>query len=82
MQAGNRGIVRILEVCVKLKYPSSSLLPEIAEAGGFLQGDQGSVMTPGFPKQNYEDGALYQVHTHMLVYCKCTLSILFDSILF
>lgn len=63
---GSRGIVRLLEVCVKLKYPSSSSLPEIVEAGGFLQGDQGSVMTPGFPGQNYEDGALYQVHRHTL----------------
>lgn len=52
-------------VCVcKLKYPSSSPLPELVEAGGFLQGDQGSVMTPGFPEQNYESGALYQVCTH------------------
>lgn len=50
---------------MKLKYLSSSPLPEIVEAGGFLQGDQGSVMTPGFPEQNYEDGALYQVHRHM-----------------
>lgn len=51
-------------VCVKLKYPSSSPPPEIVEAGGVLQGDQGSVMTPGFPEQNYKDGALYQVHRH------------------
>lgn len=62
MWAESRGIVRILEVCVNLKYSSSSPLPEIVEAGGLLQGDQGSVMTPGFPEQNYKDGALYQVH--------------------
>uniref|UniRef100_A0A3B4YSD3 Zgc:154142 n=1 Tax=Seriola lalandi dorsalis TaxID=1841481 RepID=A0A3B4YSD3_SERLL len=34
--------------------------PEIAGAGGFLQGDQGDLMTPGFPEQNYLNGALYQ----------------------
>lgn len=50
----------ILEVSVKLKYPPS-LLPEIAGAGGFLQGDQGDLMTPGFPETNYLNGALYQV---------------------
>ncbi|KAM9314851.1 LOW QUALITY PROTEIN: ovochymase-2 [Pholidichthys leucotaenia] len=37
-----------------------ALTSEIAGAGGFLQGDQGSLMTPGFPDQNYENGALYQ----------------------
>ncbi|KAM4583584.1 LOW QUALITY PROTEIN: ovochymase-2 [Odontesthes bonariensis] len=36
------------------------LASEIAGAGGFLQGDQGSLMTPGFPKQNYMNAALYQ----------------------
>lgn len=51
---------------MKLKYPSSFPLPEIVGAGGSLQGDQGSVMTPGFPGQNYMDGALYQVHRHTL----------------
>ncbi|XP_061737042.1 ovochymase-2 [Nerophis ophidion] len=33
---------------------------EIAGAGGTLQGDQGDLMTPGFPEQNYPNGALYQ----------------------
>uniref|UniRef100_A0A8C5G6K9 Ovochymase-2-like n=1 Tax=Gouania willdenowi TaxID=441366 RepID=A0A8C5G6K9_GOUWI len=33
---------------------------EIAGAGGFLQGDQGSLMTPGFPEKNYQNGVLYQ----------------------
>ncbi|XP_007562022.2 ovochymase-2 [Poecilia formosa] len=33
---------------------------EIAGAGGFLQGDQGNLMTPSFPGQNYPNGALYQ----------------------
>ncbi|XP_034044824.1 ovochymase-2 [Thalassophryne amazonica] len=33
---------------------------EIAGAGGFLQGDQGDLLTPGFPQQNYQNGALYQ----------------------
>ncbi|XP_047430814.1 ovochymase-2 [Mugil cephalus] len=33
---------------------------EIAGAGGFLQGDQGNLMTPGFPDKNYTDGVLYQ----------------------
>ncbi|XP_068614175.1 ovochymase-2-like [Brachionichthys hirsutus] len=33
---------------------------EIAEAGGFLQGDRGDLMTPGFPGQKYPNGALYQ----------------------
>uniref|UniRef100_A0A672HRX5 Zgc:154142 n=1 Tax=Salarias fasciatus TaxID=181472 RepID=A0A672HRX5_SALFA len=32
----------------------------IAGAGGFLQGDQGTLMTPGFPEQNYLNGVLYQ----------------------
>lgn len=53
----------ILEVSVELKCPPS-LLPEIAGAGGFLQGDQGDLMTPGFPEQNYPNGALYQVKLH------------------
>lgn len=50
----------VLWLSVRLKYPSS-LLPEIAGAGGFLQGDQGDLMTPGFPEHNYLNGALYQV---------------------
>ncbi|XP_017289814.1 cubilin [Kryptolebias marmoratus] len=36
------------------------LASEIAGAGGFLQGDQGDLMTPGFPEQNYLNRALYQ----------------------
>uniref|UniRef100_A0A8C4GTC4 Zgc:154142 n=1 Tax=Dicentrarchus labrax TaxID=13489 RepID=A0A8C4GTC4_DICLA len=36
------------------------LSSEIAGAGGFLQGDQGDMMTPSFPEQNYPNGALYQ----------------------
>ncbi|KAM9792333.1 cubilin [Neosynchiropus ocellatus] len=42
----------------KAVSPESSA--EIAGAGGFLQGDQGNLMTPGSPEQNYENGALYQ----------------------
>ncbi|XP_042171195.1 LOW QUALITY PROTEIN: ovochymase-2-like [Oncorhynchus tshawytscha] len=46
----------------KAKYqavtPESTL--EIAGAGGALQGDRGELLTPGFPAQNYENGALYQ----------------------
>uniref|UniRef100_H3CMZ7 CUB domain-containing protein n=1 Tax=Tetraodon nigroviridis TaxID=99883 RepID=H3CMZ7_TETNG len=42
------------------KAVAPELTSEIVEAGGLLQGDQGSVMTPGFPEQNYKDGALYQ----------------------
>ncbi|XP_038837825.1 ovochymase-2-like [Salvelinus namaycush] len=46
----------------KAKYqavtPESTL--EIAGAGGALQGDRGDLLTPGFPAQNYENGALYQ----------------------
>lgn len=53
-------IAGILEVSVKLKWPPS-LLPEIAGAGGFLQGDQGDLMTPDFPVLNYPNTALYQV---------------------
>lgn len=56
-------IVGILELSVELKCPPS-LLPEIAGAGGFLQGDKGDLMTPGFPEQNYPNGALYQVKLH------------------
>ncbi|KAF7655501.1 hypothetical protein LDENG_00055110 [Lucifuga dentata] len=33
---------------------------EIAGAGGFLQGDRGDLLTPGFPEQNYQNGVLYQ----------------------
>lgn len=55
--------VGILEVSVELKCPPS-LLPEITGAGGFLQGDKGDLMTPGFPEQNYPNGALYQVKLH------------------
>ncbi|XP_073670702.1 ovochymase-2 [Paramisgurnus dabryanus] len=33
---------------------------EIVGAGGVLQGDRGELLTPGFPEQNYENGALYQ----------------------
>lgn len=55
--------VGILALSVEMKCPSS-LLPEIAGAGGFLQGDQGNLMTPGFPEQNYPNGALYQVEPH------------------
>ncbi|XP_029008026.1 ovochymase-2 [Betta splendens] len=36
------------------------LASEIAGAGGFLQGDQGDLMTPGIPEHNYPNGALYQ----------------------
>lgn len=53
----------ILEEFVELKCSPSLLLPEIAGAGGFLQGDQGDLMTPGFPEKNYPSGALFQVHT-------------------
>lgn len=55
-----RSFEGVLWLSVPLKYPSFPL-PEIAGAGGFLQGDQGDLMTPGFPEQNYLNGALYQV---------------------
>uniref|UniRef100_A0A3Q1C976 Ovochymase 2 n=1 Tax=Amphiprion ocellaris TaxID=80972 RepID=A0A3Q1C976_AMPOC len=42
------------------KAVSPELATEIAGAGGFLQGDMGKLMTPGFPEQNYPNGALYQ----------------------
>ncbi|XP_056264194.1 cubilin [Pseudoliparis swirei] len=42
------------------KTVDPKLTPEIAGAGGFLQGDQGALMTPSFPQQNYQSGALYQ----------------------
>uniref|UniRef100_A0A3P8X1I7 Zgc:154142 n=1 Tax=Cynoglossus semilaevis TaxID=244447 RepID=A0A3P8X1I7_CYNSE len=42
------------------KAVTPELTSEIAGAGGFLQGDQGDLMTPDFPKQNYPNGALYQ----------------------
>ncbi|XP_067441011.1 ovochymase-2 [Thunnus thynnus] len=42
------------------KAVAPELTPEIAGAGGFLQGDQGDLMTPGFPEQNYLNTALYQ----------------------
>ncbi|KAE8300288.1 Bone morphogenetic protein 1-like protein [Larimichthys crocea] len=42
------------------KAVAPELAPEIAGAGGFLQGDQGDVMTPSFSEQNYPNGALYQ----------------------
>jgi len=37
------------------------MLLEIVGVGGVLQGDRGELLTPGFPAQNYENGALYQV---------------------
>ncbi|MEQ2310921.1 hypothetical protein AMECASPLE_014255 [Ameca splendens] len=49
----------VLELSTQLKRPSF-LLPEIAGAGGFFQGDQGNLMTPGFPGQSYPNRALYQ----------------------
>ncbi|KAM3623175.1 uncharacterized protein V6R79_007971 [Siganus canaliculatus] len=42
------------------KAVAPELASEIAGAGGLLQGDQGDVMTPGFPEQNYPNGVLYQ----------------------
>ncbi|KAF3852521.1 hypothetical protein F7725_005876 [Dissostichus mawsoni] len=48
---------------VSYKPPDRCLqspLIEIAGAGGYLQGDRGDLMTPGFPEQNYPNGALYQ----------------------
>nr|XP_046272112.1 tolloid-like protein 2 [Scatophagus argus] len=42
------------------KAVAPELTSEIAGAGGFLQGDQGTVMTPGYPEQNYPNSALYQ----------------------
>lgn len=45
-------------------YAAKSLVPmllEIVGVGGVLQGDRGELLTPGFPAQNYENGALYQV---------------------
>ncbi|XP_033985229.1 ovochymase-2 [Trematomus bernacchii] len=42
------------------KAVAPALAPEIAGAGGYLQGDRGDLMTPGFPEQNYPNGALYQ----------------------
>ncbi|CAN9510288.1 unnamed protein product [Ophioblennius macclurei] len=42
------------------KAVSPELAAEIAGAGGFLQGDQGNLMTPGFPEKNYLNGVLYQ----------------------
>uniref|UniRef100_A0A673NE00 Ovochymase 2 n=1 Tax=Sinocyclocheilus rhinocerous TaxID=307959 RepID=A0A673NE00_9TELE len=38
---------------------------EIVGAGGVLQGDHGELLTPGFPSQNYENGALYQWMIHV-----------------
>lgn len=55
----------ILEVYVDLKCLQSPLI-EIAGAGGYLQGDRGDLMTPGFPEQNYPNGALYQVRDTIL----------------
>uniref|UniRef100_A0A673XEJ4 Zgc:154142 n=1 Tax=Salmo trutta TaxID=8032 RepID=A0A673XEJ4_SALTR len=54
--------VRNTDKGFKAKYqavtPESTL--EIAGAGGALQGDRGDLLTPGFPAQNYKNGALYQ----------------------
>ncbi|XP_056135753.1 ovochymase [Lampris incognitus] len=33
---------------------------EIAGAGGYVEGDQGNLLTPGFPEKDYENGVLYQ----------------------
>ncbi|XP_062243272.1 ovochymase-2 [Platichthys flesus] len=42
------------------KAVAPGVASEIAGAGGFLQGDQGDLMTPHFPEKNYLNGALYQ----------------------
>ena len=42
--------------------------PEIAGAGASVEGDRGDLLTPGYPEQNYENGALYQVLLRIL-YC-------------
>lgn len=42
------------------KAVAPAATPEIAGAGGFLQGDQGNLQTPGFPEQDYPNNALYQ----------------------
>ncbi|KAK2852327.1 hypothetical protein Q7C36_007528 [Tachysurus vachellii] len=39
---------------------SPNEVTDIVGAGGFLQGDHGELMTPGFPEKNYEDGVVYQ----------------------
>ncbi|TSK22490.1 Chymotrypsin-like elastase family member 2A [Bagarius yarrelli] len=33
---------------------------DIVGAGGFLEGDRGEMMTPGFPDKNYENNVVYQ----------------------
>lgn len=42
------------------KAVAAGTAPEIAGAGGFLQGDQGNLQTPGSPGQSYPHDALYQ----------------------
>ncbi|KAM4595755.1 ovochymase-2 [Fundulus diaphanus] len=42
------------------KAVTPQVASQIAGAGGFLQGDQGNLMTPDFPGQSYPNGALYQ----------------------
>lgn len=42
------------------KAVDPALTSEFVEAGGFLQGEQGELMTPGFPERNYSNSVLYQ----------------------
>ncbi|XP_062407656.1 ovochymase [Sardina pilchardus] len=39
---------------------AADAVTEIVGAGGLLQGNQGELSSPGFPAQQYENGALYQ----------------------
>ncbi|XP_057698672.1 ovochymase [Corythoichthys intestinalis] len=42
------------------KAVSPERISEIAGAGGFLHGDRGDLLTPGFPEQKYPNSATYQ----------------------
>lgn len=42
------------------KAVDPALTSELVGAGGFLQGEQGELMTPGFPEKNYSNSVLYQ----------------------
>lgn len=69
---GNRGrqVCRrcVPSIHVTLKPLLVTLFTELVGAGGFLQGEQGELMTPGFPEKNYSNSVLYQVLGHTFFY--------------
>ncbi|KAI1887407.1 hypothetical protein AGOR_G00189980 [Albula goreensis] len=56
--SNDRGTDKGFKARYNIVSPESTA--EIVGAGGHLQGDHGQIQSPGFPAQNYDNGALYQ----------------------